>query len=191
MTRPGQINSLYSEIHNERVRAHMKHAPNGGSMEDKNWDSQRWLPVLMEEMGEVARVICEKNLGKYGDWGVEQHKAVTKDLREELIQLAAMATAWVASIDETGPEREPNPPKDRDVDPRINHKQLRTRAAINRLVDALQNQYIDEQGRVALSMNVRSALSLLEPHTRGSLLDWALNYVDAEIRRLRATGETT
>lgn len=41
------------------------------------------LPVLTEETGEVARAICDKN---------------QKNLREELIQVAAVAIAWVEGL---------------------------------------------------------------------------------------------
>lgn len=179
MTRPGNISSIYNEIHNERVRAHYKHGPDGNSMEQKNWDSERWLPVLMEEVGEVARVFCERNLGKYGPWDETQHRAVTKDLREELIQVAAMAAAWIAAIDET------TPPADEDNTPERTIREERAYAARDALVEALQNQAIDEEGRVILSLNVRGALAALEPFTSGSLLEWAIHYTEIVLRSLR------
>lgn len=80
----------YSEFHRERVRAHAKHSPNGGSMEQKDWDHPIWLAVVTEEVGEVARVLCDMALGL--DKGIE-------DLREELVQVGAMVAAWVDAID--------------------------------------------------------------------------------------------
>ncbi len=50
------------------------------------------LAILMEELGEVARAVSEKN-GNAND----KHGS---DLRTELIQLAAASVAWVESIDE-------------------------------------------------------------------------------------------
>lgn len=86
---------LYGEVHDERIRAHAKHDVNGGSMERKPWDDPIWLAVLTEEVGEVARVLCEQSLGSFvGD-------AIVRDrLREELVQVAAMACAWIAAVDD-------------------------------------------------------------------------------------------
>jgi hypothetical protein len=44
--------------------------------------------VLTEELGEIARVICEVDL--HGGWEVEDYE----QLRKELIQLGAMTAAW-------------------------------------------------------------------------------------------------
>lgn len=82
----------YSDMHRERIRAHAKHDEAGGSMERKAFDDPAWLPVLVEEIGEVARVLCDAKLGVLaGD--------VRGKLREELVQLAAMTAAWVDAID--------------------------------------------------------------------------------------------
>lgn len=48
------------------------------------------LAVLVEEVGEVARAVLE--LGKLAN---DQHG---KDLRKELIQVAAVAVAWAESL---------------------------------------------------------------------------------------------
>lgn len=80
------------EVYDERVRAHEKHAPRG-SMEVKTWNHPIWLPVLTEEVGEVAKELCEQQLGN-------QDKDTTmENIRKELIQVAAMSTAWIAAID--------------------------------------------------------------------------------------------
>lgn len=78
----------YSEMHLERVRAHEKHDTRGASMERANWDDPRWLPVLVEEVGEVAREIIDV----YGE-------ADREKLREELVQVGAMTAAWIDAID--------------------------------------------------------------------------------------------
>lgn len=85
--------SVYVEIHAERRRAHAKHDAGGGSMERKSWLELSWLPVVVEEVGEVARVLCEFNLGN-----TTTGQTAAK-LREELVQVAAMAAAWIDAID--------------------------------------------------------------------------------------------
>lgn len=84
----------YLDAHRERIRAHNKHDARDGSMERKAWDNPIWLPVLVEEVGEVARVLCEDELGNGGS-----DLTVSQNLREELVQVAAMACAWIDAID--------------------------------------------------------------------------------------------
>lgn len=84
----------YDEIHAERIRAHDKHDHNGGSMERKDWSHPIWLAVVGEEFGEVARVLCEDQLGN------EPKPAMA--LRGELVQLGAMVAAWIDAIDRAG-----------------------------------------------------------------------------------------
>lgn len=74
----------YSDVHRERIRAHAKHDAQGHSVERATWEDSRWLPILTEELGEVARCLCDDSSRSH--------------LREELIQLAAMATAWIDAI---------------------------------------------------------------------------------------------
>jgi NTP pyrophosphatase (non-canonical NTP hydrolase) len=85
---------LAAQITYERQRAHRKHAPNGGSMEDRPFDDPAWLPVLVEEVGEVARALCDHRHLKLDT------QRLADNLRDELIQVAAMATAWIDAIDE-------------------------------------------------------------------------------------------
>lgn len=83
----GSVNGgPYADVHRERIRAHAKHDGRGQSMERKGWDDPIWLPVVTEEVGEVARCLCDHD-----------DKA---RLREELVQLAAMTTAWIDAIDQ-------------------------------------------------------------------------------------------
>jgi len=84
---------IAQEVLEERIRAHRKHVANGGSMEEKEWEDDAWLPVLVEEVGEVARALCEHRHLKFNDVVLKQ------ELRAELIQVAAMTTAWIAAID--------------------------------------------------------------------------------------------
>lgn len=48
----------------------------------------RWLPILVEEVGEVATEVANLDPG---------HEPV--DLRKELVQVAAVTIAWIAAID--------------------------------------------------------------------------------------------
>lgn len=91
--RPGPV---YLDINRERRRAHNKHKDNGGSMEDRHWDDPAWLPVMTEEVGEVAHELNEAALDPTGDY--------RDTLREELVQVAAMACAWIVAIDRSNDE---------------------------------------------------------------------------------------
>jgi NTP pyrophosphatase (non-canonical NTP hydrolase) len=82
----------YHYVHRERIRAHAKHDAGGGSMERKAWDDPAWLPVLVEEVGEVARALCECRHLRTDD--VE----LRAQLRSELIQVAAMTCAWLEAV---------------------------------------------------------------------------------------------
>lgn len=85
---------VYIDVHRERIRAHNKHDAGGDSMEREWWKAgDRWLSVIGEEYGEVCRVLCEVRHGSIND------AEYPIKLREELVQLAAMTTAWVAAID--------------------------------------------------------------------------------------------
>lgn len=77
--------SPYDEVHRERIRAHVKHVSRGGSAEQRPCDDPEWLPILVEEVGECARAICD-------------HDPLAH-LRDELVQVAAMACAWICAID--------------------------------------------------------------------------------------------
>lgn len=88
----------YSDMHRERIRAHDKHDARDGSMERKDWTNPIWLPVLVEEVGEIARVLCDAEL-KVLDGEVAAR------LREELVQVGAMTAAWIEAVDAAARER--------------------------------------------------------------------------------------
>lgn len=92
---------VYGDIHAERIRAHAKHDPLGHSMERAAWDYLRWLPVLVEEVGECARVLCDMPTNVYHAGTAEalQRDRAIAHLREELVQVAAMAAAWADAIE--------------------------------------------------------------------------------------------
>jgi YD repeat-containing protein len=83
--------SVYQEVHNERERAHAKHGAYNNSREQTTWGDAEWLPVLVEEVGEVAHELTYD-----ADALLLRRKAA---LRKELIQVAAMACAWIDAID--------------------------------------------------------------------------------------------
>jgi NTP pyrophosphatase (non-canonical NTP hydrolase) len=56
---------------------------------DRGCTNEARVSMLMEEVGEVARGL------QHADW---------KNLKEELIQVAAIATSWAARLDENGIE---------------------------------------------------------------------------------------
>lgn len=66
-----------------RTKAHEKHGQN--SIEAVPAGDPRWLPILVEEVGEAA---SEQTYDKSGS------------LRAELIDVITVASAWIAAIDE-------------------------------------------------------------------------------------------
>ena len=82
------VGTVYADIHQERVKAHKTHGANGNSREDAEAMNEEWLPILMEEVGEVAH------------WFTYDTEKDISELRDELVQIAAMAAAWIDSIDE-------------------------------------------------------------------------------------------
>jgi NTP pyrophosphatase (non-canonical NTP hydrolase) len=81
--------SVYMEIQAERQRAHEKHGAKGNSREDQPWNNAEWLPILMEEVGEVAHELTYD----------VQSQGKRDRMRAELVQVAAMACAWIDAID--------------------------------------------------------------------------------------------
>lgn len=79
---------IYAEVKAERDRAHAKHGDT--SMEAQPCDHPMRLSILMEEVGEVAK---EFNEGRHRGEGPDLTL-----LRAELVQVAAMSTAWADAI---------------------------------------------------------------------------------------------
>jgi hypothetical protein len=75
---------VYSDVRSERRRAHEKHGPAGVSCQQLLWDDPRWLAVLTEEVGEVARAVLDYE--------------PREKMRAELVQVAAMACAWADAL---------------------------------------------------------------------------------------------
>lgn len=75
---------LMREILQARGRAHMKHGPNGIEVKPAD-DPLFWLSCLGEEFGEVARALT--------------YDGPTAGLRSELIDVMAVASAWIDALD--------------------------------------------------------------------------------------------
>lgn len=74
---------LYREVLAARRKAHAKHGEN--SIEVEPADSPRWLAILVEEVGEIANA--------------QTYDGPKENLRAELIDVLAVASAWVDSLD--------------------------------------------------------------------------------------------
>lgn len=86
---------LYREVLIARAKAHAKHGVN--SIEVIPAADPRWLPILGEELGEVCRALTYDGTG---------------ELRAELVDLLAVASAWVDALDRASsaePERQVGP----------------------------------------------------------------------------------
>lgn len=94
-------NGVWIEIVAERARAHAKHGST--SMESCPPMADRRLRVLTEEVGEVARVLNDREHdmapGRPQSWYDDVEEHAHDHLRSELVQVAAMAVAWIAALD--------------------------------------------------------------------------------------------
>lgn len=84
----GDPNTLGLLIHDESVRAHVKHFENGGSLLDDRINDGQRLGALVEECGEYAEEAAQ---GKHN--------------RKELIQIANVAASWLTWLDAKAEER--------------------------------------------------------------------------------------
>lgn len=75
---------LWREIQQAREKADQKHGDN--SIEHLPADSPDWLPILVEEVGEVAQAQT-------------YDKGSRASLRAELIDVCSVASAWIAALD--------------------------------------------------------------------------------------------
>lgn len=84
------VSDAYSEVlRQESLKAKGKFPHTAGDPLSAAWTAGDKLAVLVEEIGEVARVLNEKNGAK------DKHNRV---LRDELIQVAAVALNWASSL---------------------------------------------------------------------------------------------
>lgn len=93
MSRPAARQHVYQALDQERAR------------QDAKWGAQRsltpllWLAVLSEEAGEVARAVLD--LGRRRDIPsplLSPDEEGVQHLREELVQVAAVAVAWLERL---------------------------------------------------------------------------------------------
>jgi NTP pyrophosphatase (non-canonical NTP hydrolase) len=80
--------AIFRQIEAERVRQDEKFGV-------QVHDHFVWLAILSEEVGESAEAVLHTTFGDKGE----------KHLREELIQVAAVACAWIQSIDDPSRQR--------------------------------------------------------------------------------------
>lgn len=104
------------EILDGRLKAHAKHGAN--SIEALPGQDPMWGPILVEEGGEVAEVIVDmfahsilaKALGRVGKRQTYDQDAAL--LRSELVDVATVAVAWIASLDRRDLWRDNGPSND-------------------------------------------------------------------------------
>lgn len=91
------VNILLGDICRERTRQDDKFGPRGGMLAPHypldggaRYHAMRNLSILLEEVGEVAKEVNELH-----EPGAQQR------LREELVQVAAVAVAWLECLDAT------------------------------------------------------------------------------------------
>lgn len=82
---------IEDDIHAERLRQNQKF---GNQFGCSDW---RWQAVLSEEVGEVAEATLDLN--DPGDDRERQDTTERQLLREELVQVAAVAVAWIETLD--------------------------------------------------------------------------------------------
>lgn len=82
------LGGLHAEVSREVHRAHEKHGELSMVAVNGKTQAER-LVILVEEVGEVARALTYDE----GD---------RANLREELVQVAAMAVSWLYALDSEG-----------------------------------------------------------------------------------------
>lgn len=99
----GAGGTVWAEIVAERHRAHLTHGAT--SMEACDRFADRRLRVLLEEVGEVAAALNDREHdhaypNRPQQWHDDVEDNAVVDLRHELVQVAAMAVAWIAALDD-------------------------------------------------------------------------------------------
>lgn len=86
---------------NQAIPPHGHAHPVDGVRQRKHITHAERMTVLSEEVGEAAREVCDAMIS--GDKGDEEkQREHVKKLRNELVQVAAVAVAWIESIDKAG-----------------------------------------------------------------------------------------
>lgn len=95
--------AIAEEVVAGRLRAHEKHGDQ--SIEAIEATDLRWLSILVEEVGETAHELtydAQRRVDVYSGEPLppaEQRKRHLEELRKELLDVATVAVAWIASID--------------------------------------------------------------------------------------------
>lgn len=79
---------VISDVLRNRIKAHRKHF-DGGSMEMLSSTNAMWLPILVEEIGEIANCLTYDS-GK-----------TTENLYDEIIDVMTICWAWAQSFGPT------------------------------------------------------------------------------------------
>jgi hypothetical protein len=82
---PKWKDTVYEAIHLERVRIYLKYTGLGNPLPVRSPDDPFWLPVLIEDVEEVAKSL--------------RGKEDLEHLRKELIKVAALAADWIDAVD--------------------------------------------------------------------------------------------
>lgn len=85
---PSVFVGVYADVVQEQADARVKHGP--AAMDNRPWNDSLCLPILAEEVGEVAKELCDS----------QEHGGVvdTPRLYRELVQVAAMAISWASNV---------------------------------------------------------------------------------------------
>lgn len=86
-----ELTNVMTEVANERIKQDLKWG-------EQNHRPADWITILVEEVGEASKAALESKFLVCGKEGLTTRKAL-ENLREELIQVAAVAVASVESLD--------------------------------------------------------------------------------------------
>jgi hypothetical protein len=82
--------SILQDVMDERLRQDAKWG-------EQNHDDPVWAAILGEEVGEACKATLERAFG--WDGGIDTTSTPSELLRAELVQVAAVAVAWIERID--------------------------------------------------------------------------------------------
>lgn len=85
------LEEIIEEVRLERIRQDDKWGW------PRNHEPSWWLTILAEEFGEFAREVCDRSF-ENGEW--------LDNMREELIQVAAVAIAAVEDLDQQAEDKD-------------------------------------------------------------------------------------
>lgn len=93
-------NAFYTRIQLERKRQEEKHGDGEGTVRSMSFE--QWLPILVEEVGEVATAIMDFGMATrnhfFSGKGINSVAVVEHELISELVQVAAVCMAMYEDI---------------------------------------------------------------------------------------------